>query len=137
MGDTIFFNETSSISAGNIITYEWDYGDGIQETILNTNYSSPYHIYQTSGSFLVSLKVTSDSGCSNTLSQLANVGEYPVPLLRADSPVCLNTLANFYDQSTINNDSITSWFWNFGDGVTSKLKTQHIYIRSRDYIPSI
>lgn len=128
MGDTIFFNETSSISAGNIITYEWDYGDGIQETILNTNYSSPYHIYQTSGSFLVSLKVTSDSGCSNTLSQLANVGEYPVPLLRADSPVCLNTLANFYDQSTINNDSITSWFWNFGDGVTSKLKNPtHIY----------
>ncbi len=128
LGDTTYFNETSFISAGNIITWEWDYGDGIQEVITNTNYSSPYHIYKLSGSFLVSLKVTSDSGCSNTLSQLANVGEYPLPLLLADSPVCLNTPANFIDLSTVNNDSIASWLWNFGDGTSSKLKNPvHIY----------
>ncbi|MDZ4757499.1 MAG: PKD domain-containing protein [Bacteroidota bacterium] len=128
LGDTIFFNETSSISAGNIITWDWDYGDGIQETITNNNYSSPYHIYNSSGSFLVSLKVTSDSGCSDLLSQLAIVGEYPVPLLIADSPICLKSPANFYDFSTINNDSIMSWLWNFGDGTSSKLKNPtHIF----------
>ncbi len=134
IGDTTFFIETSSISFGNIITWEWDYGDGIQETITNTNYSSPFHIYKTPGSFLVSLKVTSDSGCTNTLSQLAHVGEYPVPLLIADSPICVNTPASFYDQSTVNNDSITSWLWSFGDGTFSNLKNpKHIYNKQGIY----
>jgi hypothetical protein len=45
-------------------TYEWDFGDGDTSTEAN-----PFHIYNESGDFTVSLKVTDDKGTSETYNR--------------------------------------------------------------------
>lgn len=134
LGDTMFFSEASTLSSGNIISWEWDFGDGTQETISQSNYRSPYHLYTVPGNFLVSLKVTTDSGCSDILYKTAAVGDFPTPLLLADSPICLNTPVRFFDQTTLTNDTLTLWEWDFGDGKTSRQQNpSHVYKKEGIY----
>ncbi len=45
-------------------SYEWDFGDGDTSTDAN-----PYHVYNESGDFTVSLKVTDDKGTSETYTR--------------------------------------------------------------------
>jgi PKD repeat protein len=58
-GDTIYFNSTSS----NANNFRWDFGDGSTSTIEN-----PWHVFDSTGSFDVSLKVTNDDGSDETTS---------------------------------------------------------------------
>jgi len=58
-GDTIYFNSTSS----NADNFQWDFGDGSKSTIEN-----PWHIFDSTGSFEVSLKVTNDDGSDESTS---------------------------------------------------------------------
>jgi PKD repeat protein len=49
--------------------YGWDFGDQSQSTAQN-----PSHVYTTSGTYTVTLVVTNASGCTDTLTQVLNVG---------------------------------------------------------------
>jgi PKD repeat protein len=49
--------------------YSWDFGDQSQSTAQN-----PSHVYTTSGTYTVTLIVTNASGCTDTLTQVLNVG---------------------------------------------------------------
>jgi len=52
-GDTVYFTSTSSKAN----SFQWDFGDGSTSTDEN-----PYHIYSTTGTYEVSLKVTGEDG---------------------------------------------------------------------------
>jgi gliding motility-associated-like protein len=58
---TFDFNNLSTISAG-ILSYDWDFGDNT-----NSALTSPTHSYTTNGSYTVSLHVTSDQGCVDSV----------------------------------------------------------------------
>ncbi|HOZ87630.1 MAG TPA: PKD domain-containing protein, partial [Bacteroidia bacterium] len=69
------FQNTSSISNGAIVASEWNFGDGP----VTENSSNPVHGYNI-GSYNVSLKVISDSGCTALITQPAFVNVYPTPV---------------------------------------------------------
>ena len=60
---SIGFSSTSTIAAGNIIGYSWSFGDGTSATGQNTS-----HVYSNSGSYNVSLIVTGNTGCKDTIN---------------------------------------------------------------------
>lgn len=60
-----FINE-STILSGSINSYLWDFGD----PSTTSDMENPNHSYQTQGSYLVSLTVTSDNGCTNVYDSL-------------------------------------------------------------------
>ncbi len=62
------FTNQSSIAAGNITDYLWNFGDASANAILE----NPIHTYQLQGSYLVTLTVTSDNGCSNSYDSLVS-----------------------------------------------------------------
>jgi PKD repeat protein len=65
----IVFTDLSRAVQGNIIKREWDFGDG---TKFDNPSSAPVsHQYTAGGKFMVSLKVTNEFGCENTLTQRA------------------------------------------------------------------
>lgn len=107
----ITFNDISIPNAGNIVSWDWNFGDG------NTsNLQNPTHVYNLAGPYTVTLTVTTDKGCVSTAVQkIINVNVNP----RADftTPIaCIaDVSAQFNDLGTVNPGSVTGWEWNFGD----------------------
>jgi len=105
--DSVYFTGTSS---GNIVLWNWNFGDATTSALQN-----PVHSYSTSGTFTVTLTVTSDSGCTATFTDVV-VPASGVIAAFANTPDCELNVA-FTDTSVFSTaDSIILWSWNFGDG---------------------
>ncbi|MCP4440223.1 MAG: PKD domain-containing protein [Aureispira sp.] len=63
-----FTDLTTDTSRGAIISWLWDFDDGDTSHAQN-----PMHTFTQSGSYLVSLTVISDKGCTGTIQQLVNI----------------------------------------------------------------
>lgn len=95
-------------------TYYWDFGDGNYMNIQN-----PSHTYYNDGQYTVTLDVTSQYGCANSMTASNYVDVWPKPY------------ASFYESPSsttildpviyFNNTSSTTYnsYWDFGDGSTS------------------
>jgi len=62
------FTDESTILTGNINQYEWSYGDASPNEFIQ----NPMHSYQNAGSYVVTLTVTSDNGCSNSYDSIVS-----------------------------------------------------------------
>lgn len=100
-------------SSGNPISWFWDFGDGFSSSL-----QSPSHIYQTAGTYTVTMIASLSPGCSDTTQQVLTIHPNPVANFTA-SAVCAGNTTYFTDLSNISSGSISSWFWNFGNGNTS------------------
>ncbi|MBI3509605.1 MAG: PKD domain-containing protein [Bacteroidetes bacterium] len=115
------FNNTSSISNGSL-NYYWDFGDP-NLTNDTSNVASPTYTYTTPGQYTVTLIVTSNNGCADTITQIVNPGSAGLAAFNSTT-VCVGQSTNFTDQST----NPTSWNWNFGDppsGANDSANTQN------------
>tara|TARA_B100000508_G_scaffold24343_1_gene17491 strand:+ start:20886 stop:24494 length:3609 start_codon:yes stop_codon:yes gene_type:complete len=115
--DTLITLEDNSnvVTTGNdvIDTWEWDLGDGS-----SSNNQNDTHQYNNGDTYDVTLIVTTNNGCKDTITQQVDV--YGVPTADFDfENVCLGEDTEFTDQSTINNGTIDEWNWDFDDGGTS------------------
>ncbi len=72
-GDNTSFLNESFIDFGNIKNYIWYFGDGTQQSYLE----NPSHFYNSTGTFIVSLKVISNFGCADSIVKSIQV--YPIP----------------------------------------------------------
>lgn len=83
LGDTIEFSAASSTdSDGEIVSYNWDFGDG---EILNATSALASHDYTATGTFAAILTITDDDGATSTVS--ANVSIAAPRVLIADHVV--------------------------------------------------
>lgn len=107
-----------------ITSWLWDFGDGTTETIQN-----PSHNYNSPGTYSISLKVTTDGGCTNNNSSTPIVvNAYPNAV--ASFSVNSTTLNLPYDALNTTNLSTgaVSYNWNFGDGTSSTIfSPSHTY----------
>ena len=115
----VTFSDNSSIpnntSGGNIISYEWIYGEGGNGNDGVTR--NPVYQYQTPGLKTVTLTVTTDQGCANTDEQDLRVG--PVPIVDFTSTKFCSGLetTEFKDATQTGGfSSIVHYDWDFGDG---------------------
>ena len=58
------FTDLSSAGAGDIVSWEWDFGDGNTDSTRN-----PIHIYSALGRYNVTLRIKNSNGCVTTLSR--------------------------------------------------------------------
>lgn len=108
---TTQFINSSTISSGTIASYNWDFGDGIGTSVLNT----PTYVYGSDGSFNVTLTATSDNGCVTDTTIALNVFPNPVISFTGDVLAGCNVhCVNFTNTSTINSGSLAAFQWNFG-----------------------
>ena len=80
MSTAIPFTNKSSFSNGLVVNYLWNFGDGNTTTTTNAS-----HSYSTAGTYPVSLKATSASGCTNSTSGSLSISTSPVPKLHWDT----------------------------------------------------
>ncbi len=117
------FTDSSTAGAAVITSWSWAFGDGATSTTRN-----PTHAYTSEGTKTITLTVTDQNGNSSKTEKSITVETNPNPNIIAPtaefttSPkdlVAINQNVAFTDASTQGSGSITSWSWNFGDGVTS------------------
>ncbi len=128
--DEITFDASSSTdSDGEIISYNWDFGDGFASSTTSTVI---FHHYVEPGNYRVVLTVYDDQNLSNSTSTTISVGPPPNSLPIADfdfqpqNPK-VNQLINFDASNSFDSDGkITSYNWDFGDGSFISTTTQLI-----------
>lgn len=128
LGNATSFNNQSSVPYGTIFSL-WNFGDGNSSSV-----TSPSHIYQGNGTFNATLTITTNNGCTASISQPAVVYAPPISDFNVND-VCLGLPAVFADQSSCSSGNINSWFWNFGDGTNDTIQhPQHIYSSHGAYL---
>lgn len=96
-----------------IVNYFWDWGDGGTST---GNF--PSHTYTSPGIFVVTLTVTTSSGCTFTTVRTAYVGTHLTPSFTATpTSICLGQSVTFTNTTAA--PSSATYTWQFGDGGTS------------------
>lgn len=109
--------------------YSWNFGDGTTST-----QKSPEHYYNAEGDYNVTLTISNGCG-SESQSQTIWIKK---ELSSCNAKFTYNIIGDsieFYNNSL---GDITSYLWNFGDGVTSKLKNpRHTYAKAGIYEVSL
>lgn len=128
LGSTTDFTDLSTLSSGNITSWAWDFGD-----VSNDNTQNPSHLYASSGFFIVSLTITTDSGCTAQVTNSVEVSTSPTTAFTTND-ICLNEIAAFNNTTTISSGTIGGYVWDFGDGGSSAIQTPtHSYAQSGTY----
>jgi gliding motility-associated-like protein len=122
-------SSTSIISPPGFITsYQWNLGNGQTSNQPNTNYN-----YNGPGVYNVTLIVSSNQGCSDTITQPVTIWSIPTAQF-THTPTCYGIPFNFVDQSSITNSQIIGWDWSLGNGQTSNQQNpSHFYNTNGQY----
>ncbi len=139
VNEAVNFDGSNSFDTdGNIINYEWNFGDG------DTGQGSLVdHVYTEEGVYVVSLTVTDNDGAINTdwvLVDVTTVLGSPTAVINVDSTnVFLGFSLNFDGSNSFDTDgNIINYEWNFGDGDTGQGSlVDHVYTEEGVYVVSL
>ncbi len=121
-GNAVNFKDTSFIGSGSIAAWGWDFNNDGTLTDAITN--NPVYTFSTSGNQLVSLEVTSDKGCKDTITKTVYVNPAPRVNFTGDSLGCTPFSTKFRAQASVAAPQlIKKWVWDFGNGVSSTKDT--------------
>jgi gliding motility-associated-like protein len=112
-----------------IASWYWDFGDGN----FSTDPDSAVHVYTSAGIYDITLIVTSDSGCADTVFKPAEVNAYVSPnadfvmtqngvKLNPHVTTMLSPTIDFVNTSSSNVDSV---IWDFGDEASGAENTSN------------
>ena len=121
-GNVTQFNNQSIITQGNIVNWQYDFGDLTPPS----NDQDPTHVFAGTGFYPVTLVVTSDKGCTSSVVQNINV------LIKPDALFSFSSNPGLAGENITFNDASTggpiSWYWNFGDSTAANTQNPgHIY----------
>ncbi|QQR84011.1 PKD domain-containing protein [Candidatus Peregrinibacteria bacterium] len=126
-----FDASTSSTFEGDIVSYEWDFGDGTPKSITGATIT---HRFAAVGTYLVTLRVTTSQNKTATATQSIYVREVPLRACiepsRTQGPAPLTVTFD----AKCSTGAIAVYDWNFGDGdVAQNRKVAHTFDRPGTY----
>lgn len=114
--NNLLFTDSSVANFSNIVTWNWNFGDGQNEA--RTSNAPFSHVFAAAQSYTASLQVVTDSGCVSAANQqIIRVNHLPKPAFSLPE-ICLpDGRGKFLNQSTIadGSEALFSYVWNFGD----------------------
>lgn len=129
-GSPAKFADSTKTTGSNIISWNWDFGDGNSSTEQH-----PEHSYSAPGEYLVTMEVTDDDdpACKIEVQKPVVVcGDIDFDFVPVDT--CSRTAVEFIINSEADDEcDIDSVYFDYGDG-TSGSSTSHIYAAGGEYI---
>ena len=120
------FTDNSTVSSGTITNWDWSFGNTNTSTTQN-----PTQLYANDGQYPVTLIVTTNNFCKDTITQTVNV--WPLPIVDfTPTEVCLNTPINFINLSTVSLGTNVSFTWNFGDATALNFSQNPMHTYTTD-----
>jgi PKD repeat protein len=132
LGDTISFNNSSSVS-GASLSYFWDYGDATTSSDTSI-LQNPEYAFTNAGTYTASLVATSNYGCSDTA--FLNVFQHALPIVDFSAiGTCADSTVQFANNTAVASPyAINNYSWSFGDGTTSNIAMpNHAYSSIGNY----
>jgi gliding motility-associated-like protein len=130
------FEDLSTPGSGNTnVTWLWDFGNGSTSTLQN-----PLSVYNTAGSFSITLRVTNDKGCIKTISRpnYINVTNGVKALFTNTQATVCSPPATIAFTNNSTGPPILSYFWDFGDGNFSNATNPvHTYLSGGSFIATL
>jgi gliding motility-associated-like protein len=112
LNDTLAFVDESDGKEKGIKSWLWDFGDGTSSSVQNAK-----HRYASPGAYIVSLTITSPSGCTSIKSDTVLINPAPIADFTFVPESCEEKTVRFADKSTPDEgETIKQWIWDFGDG---------------------
>jgi gliding motility-associated-like protein len=102
-GATVGLTDASTIASGNIINWNWDFGNAITSTMQN-----PTATYTIPSNYTVTLVATSDFGCSDTTTGQVIINQSPTATANFDTFICQG------DSTTLIAGGGASYLWSNG-----------------------
>jgi PKD repeat protein len=129
-----FDGSGSSANYGNIVDYEWDFGDGT-----SASGSSVTHVYTQPGDYEVTLTVTNSAGLTASTTHKIQIEAAPTAIISAPTTGQVGQPITFDGSgSTTSDNNIVSYAWNFGDGTTANgVSVTHTYSQVGSYQVSL
>ena len=134
---TVTFTNLSSDPDGDLVAFEWTFGDGSSSIEEN-----PTHVYREAGDFVVALTVTDDRGVSSEPKR-ENIGVKGNQSPRADflaTPRMGNPplTVTFTNLSSDPDGDLVAFGWTFGDGSGSiEENPTHTYREAGDFVVAL
>jgi len=125
---TISFTDLSQTNGNSaIVSWLWNFGDTASGAANTSTLQNPVHVFSIPGTYLVTLTVSNNTGCSSSITLSVDVHQTPTADFSFTTPV-LNEPVFFSDLSLPASGTIVAWSWDFGDGNTSALQNPvHVY----------
>ncbi|MCX7954699.1 MAG: PKD domain-containing protein [Bacteroidales bacterium] len=126
--DTIYFTDNSFFNEGQINNWKWNFGDGTPIVYVK----NPAHLFPSDNIYNVTLTVTTDSGCSSSITKTIDLLNLPVANFGYIDK-CSNYTISFYD-STISPKPLTFYLWHFGDNTIDQGQNPiHQFLNAGNY----
>lgn len=120
------------LSTGNPTQWQWDLGNNTISPLQN-----PSNTYFNPGLYKVKLVIQNAAGTKDSVTKIDYITVYALPVVNftaTPTSGCFPLPVQFTDNSTPGSGSITSWFWDFGDGITSTAPAPaHTYTAAGNY----
>ena len=133
----VSFTGSNSTDDNGIVSYLWKFENGATST-----QQDPTYTFTEAGEYIVSLEVKDAEGLTSTANATISVSpENKAPEAVASATPLQGTaplLVNFTGSNSIDDDSIVSYSWIFGDGSTSSaINPEHTYTSAGTYLASL
>lgn len=124
-GTPVQFTNSSSCDGASILSqYDWNFGDFASGGLNNSTQRNPSHTFSMVLNYNVTLIVTTDYGCKDTVIKTLNVNQTP-PAQFTYSPTCYGSLMEFFNPGS---SLDSAYSWSFGDNQSNQLKEPaHFY----------
>ncbi|RXK86751.1 PKD domain-containing protein [Filimonas effusa] len=135
-GDPVQFEAVPAVNGRSISTYAWDFGDGS-----TNNIAAPVKQYTLAGSYPINLAIITDIGCQAAVTKNLVLDTPPVAAFTISDTTCMGKAVTYNNRSTVTSGTITSWFWDDGNGTKDTLFTNAsfpaLYPAAGVYKPSL
>ncbi len=115
VNSSVDFFDLSSAPGGWVTEWHWYFGDGFDTIVLFPDPPNVSHTYTAAGSYIASLVITSNAGCTDSITREVTVSISPQAEFTAGGPRCDGNLIQFFDESIGFGTDIQAWAWDFGD----------------------
>lgn len=130
-----FDASTSVYKKGDIVTYEWNFGDGG-----NAEYGEAKrtHIYDKEGQYTVKLKVVADDGATAETTKTIFARALQLQTCFTFSPKTGSAPLTVDFDSSCSQGEISKWKWDFGDGfISTSYAPTHTFKQKGSYTISL
>ena len=130
-GSSVAFTDLSGTNGGPaLVQWLWNFGDPVSGISNTSGLRNPTHIFNTAGTYVVTLTTTSASGCNTSVQHDVTITPPPPVAFIITSGTCVRETVSFEpDSSIMDLTTIATFTWDFGDGtpVSHLQAPTHVY----------